>query len=118
VSVDPQELRRIGGHFATGVTVVAAEVEDRTCALTVNAFMTVSLEPPLVLVSIGKASRSLPCLERTERFGISVLDEEQQEVAAIFATKDDQKFARLANLRGSTGVPLVEGATAHLECRV
>lgn len=118
MTVDPQDLRRIGGHFATGVTVVAAEVEGRTCALTVNAFMTVSLDPPLVLVSIGKASRSLACLERAERFGISVLGEEQQELSATFALKDDAKLARLASLRGGTGVPLVEGAIAYLECRV
>ncbi|OLC54267.1 MAG: hypothetical protein AUH85_12225 [Chloroflexi bacterium 13_1_40CM_4_68_4] len=117
MSVDPQELRRVGGHFATGVTVVTAEHGGVTCGLTVNAFMTVSLEPPLVLVSIGTASRSLPCVSSAERFGISVLSEDQEAVARVFAGKDDHKLARVPARRGLTGVPLVEGAIAWLECR-
>jgi flavin reductase (DIM6/NTAB) family NADH-FMN oxidoreductase RutF len=117
VTVDPAELRRIGGHFATGVTVVTAEHGGRTCGLTVNAFMTVSLEPPLVLVSVGTASRSLGCLEASARFGVSILSEEQESVARVFAGKDDDKLARVAGRRGVTGVPLVDGAIAWLECR-
>ena len=117
MTVDPAELRRVGGHFATGVTVVTADHAGTTCGLTVNAFMTVSLEPPLVLVSIGTASRSLACLEASERFGVSVLGEEQEQIARIFAGKDDDKLARVAGRRGATGVPLVDGAIAWLECR-
>lgn len=118
MTVDPSELRRVGGHFATGVTVVTAEHAGATCGLTVNAFMTVSLEPPLVLVSIGTASRSLPCLEAAQRFGVSVLGEDQEAIARVFAGKDDDKLARVAGRRGTTGVPLVDGAIAWLECRV
>ena len=117
MSVDPAELRRVGGHFATGVTVVTAEHDGRTCGLTVNAFVTVSLEPPLVLVSIGIASRSLPCLRRAGRFAVSVLGEDQESVARVFAGKDDDKLARVPTRRGVTGVPVVEGAIAWLECR-
>jgi len=117
VSVDPQELRRVAGHFATGVTVVTAEHEGVTCGLTVNAFITVSLDPPLVLVSIGTASRSLPCVSSAPRFGISVLAEDQESIARIFAGKDDDKLTRVPARRGQTGVPLLEGAIAWLECR-
>lgn len=117
MSVEPQELRRVGGYFATGVTVVTAEHDGARCGLTVNAFLTVSLEPPLVLVSIGIASRSLGCLERTARFGVSVLAEDQESVARVFAGKDDDKLALVPARRGVTGVPLVEGAIGWLECR-
>ena len=117
MTVDPQELRRVGGHFATGVTVVTAEHDGVTCGLTVNAFMTVSLEPPLVLVSIGVASRSLGCLQRASRFGLSVLGEGQEPIARVFAGKDDDKLERVPARRGVTGVPLVDGAIAWLECR-
>ena len=118
MGVDPAELRRVGGHFATGVTVVTADHGGVTCGLTVNAFITVSLEPPLVLVSIGTASRSLGCLEASSRFGVSVLGEEQEEIARIFAGKDDDKLARVAGRRGPTGAPLIDGAIAWLECRI
>jgi flavin reductase (DIM6/NTAB) family NADH-FMN oxidoreductase RutF len=117
VTVDPGELRRAGGHFATGVTVVTAEHRGITCGLTVNAFMTVSLDPPLVLVSIGTASRSLGCLEAAAAFGVSILSEDQEAIARVFAGKDDDKLARVPGRRGTTGVPLVEGAIAWMECR-
>ena len=116
MTVDPQEFRRVGGHFATGVTIVTVEHGGATCGLTVNAFTTVSLEPPIVLVSIGTASRSLACLERAARFGLSVLGEEQEAIARVFAGKDDDKLARVPARRGATGVPLIDGAIAWLEC--
>ncbi|HKW78717.1 MAG TPA: flavin reductase family protein [Candidatus Limnocylindria bacterium] len=117
MTIDPAELRRVGAHFATGVTVVTAEHGGVTCGLTVNAFMTVSLEPPLVLISIGTASRSLGCLETAARFGISVLGEDQEAIARVFAGKDDDKLATVPARRGATGVPLIDGSIAWLECR-
>ncbi len=117
MTVDPGELRRVGGFFTTGVAVVAAEHHGRPCGLTVNAFMTVSLDPPLVLVSIGRGSRSLPCIEGAERFGVSVLAEGQREVSRLFASKDEDKFAKVRTHRGSKGTPLLDGAIAFLECR-
>lgn len=117
MTVDPQELRRVGGYFATGVSVVAAEHAGRPCGLTVNAFMTVSLDPPLVLVAIGRSSRSLPCVDGADRFGVSLLAEDQERISRLFASKDEDKFTQLRTHRGVTGVPLIDGAIAHLECR-
>ncbi len=117
MSVSAQEFRRAAGCFATGVTVVTAEHEGKPCGLTVNAFLSISLEPALVLVSIGRSSRSLPCVENAERFGVSVLAEEQEEVSRVFASKEEDKFTSTRTLKGVTGVPLIEGAIAHLECR-
>lgn len=117
MSLPAQELRSVGGFFATGVTVLTAEHQGRPCGLTVNAFMTVSLEPPLVLVSIGRASRSLPCVEAAERFGISVLAEDQEELSRLFASKEDEKIGKVPTHRGASGVPLVDGGIAFLECR-
>ena len=115
--VDPAELRRVAGHFATGVMVLTAEHEGRPCGLTVNAFMTVSLEPPLVLVSIGRGSRSLPCVEGASRFALSILAEGQEEISRLFASKDEDKLGKVRTQAGQSGMPLLEGAIAHLECR-
>lgn len=117
MSLAPEEFRRVAGYFATGVTVIAAEREGRPCGLTANAFLTVSLEPPIVLVSIGRVSRSLPCVEGADRFGVSLLAEGQEDVSRLFGSKDEDKFSRTRTVHGRTGVPLVEGALAHLECR-
>lgn len=117
MTVDPAELRRVAGHFATGVTVVTARHAGVPCGLTANAFMTVSLEPPLVLVSIGRSSRSLPCVESAARFGVSILAEDQEGVSRLFASKEEDKFSRVRTHDGASGAPLVDGAIAWLECR-
>lgn len=115
--VDALELRRVAGRFATGVTIVTAEHEGTPCGLTVNAFLSLSLDPPLVLVSIDRAARSLRCVDGAQRFAVNVLAEGQEELARRFATKEESKFAGVRTRLGVTGLPLIEGAHAYVECR-
>ncbi len=118
MSAPPDELRRIRGRFATGVTVVTASNDGRVSGLTVSAFAVVSLEPPLVLVCLDHASRTLGAVERSGRFGVNVLAEGQEELAQRFSTKNEEKIAAGAATRGEMAVPLLVGAHAYLECRV
>ena len=89
--IDPTEFRRTLGRFATGVTVVSAYDEGgNPRGLTANAFMSVSLDPPLVLVSLDNRSRTKPVLERAGRYGVSVLAEEQRALSDHFAGRPQE----------------------------
>ena len=82
---DPTEFRRVMGLFATGVSVVAVQVNDDVRAMTANSFMSVSLEPLLVCVSVGKRSRMNGLLGDAAVFTINILREEQQSVSQFFS---------------------------------
>ncbi len=115
--VDPRELRRVAGHFATGVTVVTAARDARPCGLTVNSFASVSLDPPLVLVCLARSARAYACIDAAERFAVNVLAEGQEEIARVFASKmAEDKFAGVPYRRSPHGLPIIDGVHAWLEC--
>jgi flavin reductase (DIM6/NTAB) family NADH-FMN oxidoreductase RutF len=110
-----RELRNVMGRFATGVTVVTTTHRDTIHGMTANAFLSVSLRPPLVLVSLGRCRMS-EMLPRTGRYGVSVLASDQEKFAAHFAGQraadEDPAFVWRNDL------PLLDGALAHVGCRV
>src|ERR1700761_4646395 len=105
-----RELRNVMGRFATGVTVVTTTHRDTIHGMTANAFLSVSLRPPLVLVSLGRCRMS-EMLPRTGRYGVSVLACDQEHLAAHFAGQraapEPPQFAWHDDL------PLLDGALAH-----
>jgi flavin reductase (DIM6/NTAB) family NADH-FMN oxidoreductase RutF len=119
VSIDTPAFRRALGQFASGVTVVTTrDASGRRHGLTVSAFSSVSLEPPLVLVCIDHRSEANRGVRESGWFAVSVLGEGQEEVSRRFAELGTSKLQGFAFLEGSHGLPLVPGAIAHLECRV
>jgi flavin reductase (DIM6/NTAB) family NADH-FMN oxidoreductase RutF len=119
MSVDAAGFRRALGQFATGVTVVTTrDAAGQPLGLTVSAFCSVSLHPPLVLVCIGHRSEVNTGLRESGLFAASVLGEDQEEVSRRFAAPGPSKFEGFALVSGRHGLPLVPGALAHLECRV
>jgi flavin reductase (DIM6/NTAB) family NADH-FMN oxidoreductase RutF len=110
-----RELRNVMGRFATGVTVVTTTHRNTIHGMTANAFLSVSLRPPLVLVSLGRCRMS-EMLPRTGRYGVSVLASDQEKFAAHFAgqatSDEDPRFVWEHDL------PLLDGALAHVGCRV
>ncbi|MDE3112500.1 MAG: flavin reductase family protein [Chloroflexota bacterium] len=116
--VEAQELRRVAGHFPTGVTVVTATHGGRPCGMTVNSFASVSLEPPLVLVCLAHAARAYACVDAAGRFAVNVLAEGQEAVARAFASKVEDKFADVAYRTSPHGSPILDGAHAWLDCEV
>jgi 3-hydroxy-9,10-secoandrosta-1,3,5(10)-triene-9,17-dione monooxygenase reductase component len=119
MSIDELDFRRVLGQFATGVTVVTTrDAQGRPFGLTVNAFCSVSLEPPLVLVCIDRRSEAHPGFSQTGAFNVSVLAEGQEEISRRFAGRRKPKFEGIDLPPGSNGVPLVDGALAFMECRV
>jgi flavin reductase (DIM6/NTAB) family NADH-FMN oxidoreductase RutF len=119
LAVTPVSFKRALGQFATGVTVVTTLGRDgQPLGLTVNAFTSVSLDPPLVLVCIDNRSEAREGFEGSGVFGVSVLSEDQEAFSRRFATRGREKFAARDLHLGASGVALVPHALAHLECRV
>lgn len=110
-----REFRQVMGRFATGVTVVTTVERDTVHGMTANGFLSVSLRPPLVLVSLGRC-RMNEMLPRSGRYGVSMLAHDQQHFAAHFAAQ--KRSAVEPTFVWHEGLPLLEGALAHLVCRV
>jgi len=116
---DRNELRRVMGHFATGVTVVTTHDGAGRCyGLTANAVCSVSLDPPLVLVCVDKRAESHPAFALSQAFVVNVLGDGQEALSRRFAVSGGDKFVDLPCRNGGTGTPILEGALAHVECRV
>jgi len=117
--MDAALFRRTLGQFASGVTVVTTrDAQGHTLGLTVSAFCSVSLTPPLVLVSIDHRSDANRGLRESGLFAVSVLAEHQEDVSRRFAEPGSTKLEGFAFESGPLGLPLVPGALAHVACRV
>jgi flavin reductase (DIM6/NTAB) family NADH-FMN oxidoreductase RutF len=108
-------FRQVMGRFATGVTVVTTVERNTVHGMTANGFLSVSLRPPLVLVSLGRC-RMNEMLPRTGRYGVSVLSHDQRHFAGHFAAQKPSPVD--PTFTWQNGLPLLDGAVAHLVCRV
>ena len=110
-------IRRIMGMFATGVTIISARVGEQVHGMTANAFMSVSLSPPLVLVSVDKRARMCGLLHVGRPFGISVLAGSQEALSDRFAGRSGPDLPE-PEFELFHDAPLLEGALAHIAARV
>jgi flavin reductase (DIM6/NTAB) family NADH-FMN oxidoreductase RutF len=116
---DRRDFRRALGQFATGVAVVCTRAKDgRRVGLTVNSFSSVSLEPPLVLWSLGKNATGYSDFKQASHFAINVLSADQHHLSRQFSTEMTDRFAGVECVEAAGGCPLLEGATAHFVCRM
>jgi len=116
-TVSARDFRRACGRFSTGVTI--ASVVDPLGAphgLTVNSFTSVSLGPPLVLVAIAHSASVIEAFRSARYFGVNVLAAGQRALSERFALKGHDRFDGLAWHPGETGVPLLPGTLAEIEC--
>jgi flavin reductase (DIM6/NTAB) family NADH-FMN oxidoreductase RutF len=109
-------FRRTLGMFATGVTVLTTRVGEQVHGMTANAFMSVSLRPPLVLISLDRRAKLCGMLHEGSRYGVSVLAQGQAELSDQFAGRAPEGIEPVFAVRRET--PLVEGALAHFVARV
>ena len=117
--IDEPELRRVLGHFATGVSVVTTAREGEPHGLTVNSFASLSLDPPQVIVCLKRENRSHQAFAEASHFAVNVLAEDQIHLARLFASMRESKFADLEYAPGAaSGAPLLAEAHAWLECEV
>jgi flavin reductase ActVB len=117
LAVDAPAFRQALCQFASGVTVVTTQGPDGPLGLTVTAFSSLSLDPPLVLVCIDRRSEAHAGFERGA-FAVSLLAEGQEAISQRFACGGPAKFADGGLVTGESGLLLVPDALAHLECRV
>ncbi len=117
--VDAKTFRQALGHFAAGVTVVTTQGAERLAGLTVPAFASLSLDPPLVLVSIAHSARSYEIFsQQASHYGVTILRADQEEVAMRFARPDSEKFPAGSYTLSPNGVPLLNEGLVTLECRI
>jgi flavin reductase (DIM6/NTAB) family NADH-FMN oxidoreductase RutF len=113
--LDPMVFRKAMGQFATGVTIVTTQVEGRVHGMTANAFLSVSLDPPLVLISLGE-SRMAKLLQAGDAYGVSILAEDQVAHALHFAGKPS--LGSEVNFEWSGAFPFISSAAVHVGCRI
>jgi flavin reductase (DIM6/NTAB) family NADH-FMN oxidoreductase RutF len=113
--MDDRQFRTAMGKFATGVTVIATEVEGDIHGMTANAFMSVSLDPKLIVISVREQAQILSKLQKSKTFSVNILAEDQQEVSMIFAGQIKEKQVEFGRLDGK---PVIPGAIAQIACEV
>jgi flavin reductase (DIM6/NTAB) family NADH-FMN oxidoreductase RutF len=104
------------GRFATGVTVVSFMLTNRPVGMTVNSFLSVSMEPPLILISVRKASSFVEHVRVGSRCGINILSEQQRHLGPHFASQPEQEVQ--AHFSDHAGTPLLDGSLAQIIARV
>ena len=121
---DPRYFRTVCGEFATGVTVVTSGKAPAFHGMTANAFTSLSLDPPLILICVDKNTHMLKTLRETPAFTVNILATDQQNLSNYFA-KSDRNYgpAEFTDINleyelGETGAPRIAGAIGYMDCTV
>lgn len=115
-NLDIGRFREVLGHFASGVTVVTGIDGDEPVGFTCQAFASLSLDPPLVVVAPGKSSTSWPRIAKMGKFCVNILAEGQEALCRDFAASGGDKFAGVGWHPGATGSPILDDVLAWVEC--
>jgi flavin reductase (DIM6/NTAB) family NADH-FMN oxidoreductase RutF len=119
--VSPQAMREVMRLWATGVAVVSSHHHGVRHGMTVSSFTSISLEPPLVLVSLSKEARTHDLVQRSGVFGVTLLDQSQQWISERFAgrtSEDQDRFSGLQTFVLHTGAAFLQGGLSFLDCKV
>ncbi|MDT9594210.1 flavin reductase family protein [Nocardioides zeae] len=115
---DADLLKQVNRRFVTGVTLVTAMDGDTPRGLAVNAFASISLDPPTVMVCVQRTSSTHDCLFRARHLAINIASVEQMDVLGVFASKTPDKFADVAWTPGPHGSPVLAGSSAVMEVEI
>lgn len=121
MTIDPQKLRHLMRSWATGVAIVTAGSHESSHGMTVSSFTSVSLTPPIILVSIEATTRTHQIIQRETRFAVSILQASQEELSNRFAGQvpdTDNRFAEGLFSETSNGIPYPHDCLAVMECKV
>ena len=114
--MDDRLFRDAMGKFATGITVVTVDYENEIMGMTVNAFMSVSLDPKLIAISIDESASMYDILQETKKFGVSILTKNQKDLSMIFAKQIEED--REINFLQQDDIPVIEDSFVTLSCHV
>ncbi|MBA2125183.1 flavin reductase [Hyphomicrobium methylovorum] len=116
--VDAGAFRGVMRQLAGCVTVISTEEEGTLYGFTATAVCSVCAEPPTILIAVNKTARTHPHIDRKGAYAVNILADGQKHIAEHFAGKGDDQFATVEYALGAHGVPLINGAAAHLECEI
>ena len=117
-TVDADAFRGAMRQLAGCVTVIATEENGKLYGFTATAVCSVCAAPPTVLIVVNRSARTHSHIDRRGAFAINILADGQRGIAEHFSVRGDDKFSSVSYTLSGTGVPLIEGAAAHLECEV
>ena len=118
MAVDAKLQRQVMGRFATGVTVLTTRNGDERYGMTANAVMSLSLDPPLIVVSVDKTAHMHGALLESRCFAVNVLRQEQESLSRRFARRGPKDFSDLSCTVEETGSPILDDALAYADCKV
>jgi flavin reductase (DIM6/NTAB) family NADH-FMN oxidoreductase RutF len=121
MTLDSEQLRAAMRAWTTGVAVVAAARDSVKHGMTVNSFTSISLDPPLITISLQRTARTRELIAASGNFGLTILSVDQKELSELFAGRAGNAEDRFANIETETlltGSPLIKGGLAWLDCRV
>ena len=121
MTLDPEALRSAMRAWTAGVTVVAAAFEGQQHGMTVNSFTSISLDPPLITITLQQNTRTHEFISKSKTFGLTILSIEQAHLSDIFAGRmkeNENKFEGLKTETLVTGSPLIVGGLSWLDCQV
>lgn len=116
--IDPVEFRNVLGSFASGVCVVTAALDGEPVGMTAQSFMSLSLDPPLVMFCPARISTSWPKIRQANHFAANILAEGQEALGLQFAKSGIDKFAGVDWEAGPSGAPLLDDVLAHIDCTI
>jgi flavin reductase (DIM6/NTAB) family NADH-FMN oxidoreductase RutF len=115
--VEPPQFRQLLGRFATGVTVLTSRLPDgEPIGMTANSLASVSLDPPLVLVSVEKRHDMHTAMEKGTHFVFNILSSEQEALSRRFAASEKDRFRGVSYRENQSGIAILDGVVAHIEC--
>jgi flavin reductase (DIM6/NTAB) family NADH-FMN oxidoreductase RutF len=121
MTIDPEQLRRAMRAWTTGVTVVTAKHQDQQYGMTVNSFTSISLEPPLVCLTLRRTACTYELVEKSGEFAVTILSADQKELSDRFAGKFPEIKDRFEGVSTETlllDIPVLKGGMAYFNCRV
>ncbi|MBE3561426.1 MAG: flavin reductase family protein [Ktedonobacteraceae bacterium] len=121
MTLEKNFFRKVMGHFLTGVTVVTTASQGQVTGLTVNAFCSVSLDPPLVLVCIDLKSNTLPLFRESKTFAVNILTDKQEHLSRCFSTHSPDRYEHFCHVTyhtAATGAPIIDDALAFIDARI
>ena len=119
--INPEQLKEVMRSWITGVAIVTGRHDGATHGMTANSFNSIALSPPTVMVALQKDTRTFKLVEAGGIFGVSILELDQQEIAARFAGQIEDHLSRFDGVETFTmltGVPFIKGGLAYLDCKV
>lgn len=117
MALGPDGYKAAARLFASGVTIVTVSRDGELHGMTASSFAAISLEPPLILVSLGESSRTRAMIHEAGVFGVNILSRDQEDVARAFALPGDKDFEALPHHAGENGAPLLDHSLVSMSCR-